>query len=358
MTNSMAPEHVSPLQGVYAGSMVRYLAVRTDKQRRPFVLRELQSGRLRQGRGWRPEHDLRLLRQKLSAGATLAEEEGSVWRNRRLLDTEPDGTRAGDMLVLPNLPEQGRWLLARVTGPYHFEFPPEQEAGRDYGHIVPVEVVRLPEGDLGVIEADNEHVHGGLRASMQARSRLWSVDRWKEPIDRLLSLLAQGVHLSAPAPPEHHNRGFAEDMRRAAWSSIRTHFHGAKFEGLVVALFEKLYPDASVDHIGGAGEQGADLLVTTRDVLGFETKIAVQVKMYEGTHDDLGALDQLRTARRMHQVDAGVVVSTATTLSERFEAERAALEKEMPVRVLYGLELTNLLLTHLVGTASVEESNA
>ncbi len=339
--------------------MPRYLAVRTDKQRRSFILRELQAGRLRQGWGWKPEHDLRLLRQKLSGGATLSGEEAAVWRNRRLLDTEPDGVRLGDVLVLPNLPEQGRWLLARVKGPYTFELPLEQEGvGKDYGHIVPVEVIRSPGDALGVVEADNEHVHGGLRASMRSQSRLWSVDRWKDSIENLLRLLAEGTRPDPSPAPDERVRSFANELRVAAWKAIRARFHGAEFEELIVRLFERLYPDASVEHIGGAGEHGADLLVTTRDILGFETKIAVQVKMYEGTHDDTGALDQLRTARRVHQVDVGVVVSTAEKLSERFERERAALEKEFPTRVLYGAELTNLLLAHVVGGLGLEGVSA
>lgn len=56
----------------------------------------------------------------------------------------------------------------------------------------------------------------------------------------------------------------------------------------------------------------------------------------------------------MHQVDAGVIVSTAEKLSERFEQERAALEKELPTRVLYGAELTNLLLVHVVGAGGLD----
>lgn len=335
--------------------MTRYLAVRTDKQRRDFILRELRAGRLRQGWGWRPEHDLRLLRQKLSSGQPLSKDEESAWRNRRLLDTEPDGLQPGDVVVLPNLPEQGRWLLARVEGPYRFEFPPEHEGvGRDYAHIVPVKLACLPGDQLGVVEADHEHVHGGLRGSMRSMSRSWSVDPWKSSIEHLLSLIAQGHVPNTASPPEVRIQTFVHEMREATWRAIRARFHGAEFEVLIVRLFERLYPGATISHIGGAGERGADLLVTTRDVLGFETKIAVQVKMYQGTHDDLEALEQLRTARLHHQATAGVVVSTAERLSERFEEARTQLETEMPVRVLHGLELTTLLLAHLAGTEALD----
>lgn len=103
--------------------MRRYLVVRHDRRRSEFIQRELAQGRLRQGWGWKPEHDLRLMRQKITSGAKLTEEERSVWRNRRLLDTESDGLKLDDIVIIPNIPNQGQWVFVRVTGPYRYEPP-------------------------------------------------------------------------------------------------------------------------------------------------------------------------------------------------------------------------------------------
>ncbi|MBK8695334.1 MAG: hypothetical protein IPN17_24445 [Deltaproteobacteria bacterium] len=97
--------------------MRRYVVVRTDRNRAAFILREFEQGRLRQGWGWLPTQDLRLLRAKLNAHQKLTGEEAAAWRNRRLLNTEPDGLKPGDVVVVPNLLPQGHWVLARVAGP-------------------------------------------------------------------------------------------------------------------------------------------------------------------------------------------------------------------------------------------------
>lgn len=76
--------------------MPRYFVVRTDKRRAAFIRKELEAGRLRQGWGWQPEQDIRLIRRKLDEGGSLTAEETAAWRNRRLLDTERDGLKLGD----------------------------------------------------------------------------------------------------------------------------------------------------------------------------------------------------------------------------------------------------------------------
>ena len=83
----------------------RYLVIRTDRTRRDFILRELEQSRLRQGWGWKRDHDLRLLAQQFRS-RKLSDEEARVWRNRRLLETEPDGLKKGDVIVIPSSPSR------------------------------------------------------------------------------------------------------------------------------------------------------------------------------------------------------------------------------------------------------------
>jgi hypothetical protein len=114
-------------------------------------------------------------------------------------------------------------------------------------------------------------------------------------------------------------------------------------------LFECIYKDGRVEHWGGAGEKGADLIVFTRDPLGIEYKIAVQVKLHEGTEDDTKALSQIKQAREYHKVDAGVVVTTAELMSETFQVRREELEEELgiDIRVVDRDEFVELVMAHL-----------
>nr|MBK7067910.1 restriction endonuclease [Deltaproteobacteria bacterium] len=138
-------------------------------------------------------------------------------------------------------------------------------------------------------------------------------------------------------------------MREAAWKAVRERYHGAQFEQLVLKLFQGIYVGGRVEHWGGRNERGADLIVFTQDPLGLEFKIAVQVKLHEGVDDDTRALEQIAQARKAHWVDAGVIVTTATDTSERFEARRAALEEELgiDIKVIDRDEFTVLLMEHL-----------
>jgi hypothetical protein len=327
-----------------------YLAVRTDREHQKFLMSELEAGRLRQGWGYDGCQDLRKLVKKVEADKTLNEDEEDSWRNRRLLDSEPDGVKPGDILVLPNLPTSGMWVLARVAGPYSFAISTEKSgAGADYGHIVAVKPVRDAEGRIVAIDPHNENVDARLRSTMTCRSRMWSLDGYADAVDRLMTAIEGGVDTRTPEPEAKKVQGFFDSIRDAAWKSISTRFQGAEFEKLVHELFQRIYIGGKVEHTGGRGEHGADLIVFTRDALGLEYKVAVQVKLHEETHDDTTALEQVAEARKVHRVDAGVVVTTAENTSDRFDRRVAKLADELgiDIRVITRDEFVELVLAHL-----------
>ncbi len=330
--------------------MRRYVVVRTDKGRSSFILREFEQGRLRQGWGWSPSQDLRLLRAKLNAGQKLSADEAAAWRNRRLLDAEPDGLKVGDVVVVPNLPSQGCWIIARVSGPYTYA-PPEADAkvGTDYAHVVAVAPIRTPDGKLAVVDPDNANVDARLRSTMRNLSRMWSIDALGAAVEKIIAAAEGGSDVLTIEPETTKQASVFEAVREAAWKAIRARYHGAQFEQLVLTLFRGIYAGGRVEHWGGRSEQGADLIVFTQDPLGLEFKIAVQVKLHEGVDDDTHALDQIARARKAHRVDAGVVVTTAGEISKRFEERRAALEEELgiDINVIDRDELTVLLMEHL-----------
>lgn len=334
--------------------MTRYLVIRTDKQRAQFIAKELEQGRLRQGWGWKPEQNLRSIRVKLDAGSALTQEEAAAWRNRRLLDTEWNGLKPGDTVIIPNQPRQGCWLLARVVGPYRYEQPqPDALAGTDYSHVVPVELVRTKDGRPAVVEADNVHVDARLRASMRSMSRMWSLDAQGDKIERLISAIALGEDTSVPQPEELKFGALSAEIVEAAWLGIRARYKGAEFERLVLRVLGAVYPE--VQHRGGPGEKGADIIAVAHDSLGMEYKIAVQVKLHEGEERDPHSLDQIERARIAHRVDAGIVVTTATGFSADYLDYHAELEARLgiDVKLMNRSEFVRLLLAHL-GSPSQE----
>jgi hypothetical protein len=337
--------------------MRRYAVVRTDRNVASFVLSELEQGRFRQGWGYRASQDLRAIRKKLEAGQPLDQDERASWRNRRLLDSEPDGLKAGDIIITPNLPEQGRWLILRVgEGGYRFEpgaHRVEYGDGYDYAHVVPVTPIRDRSDKIAVVEADNEHVDARLRSTMKSRSRMWSIDWLSREVDALVQAIEAGRDTTRVQPDADKMKALAEAVHASAWKQIESRYQAAELERLVERLMARIYrngaQDGTVERWGGPKEDGADLIVFTQDPLEIEYKVGVQVKRYEGVHDDLGALEQMKRARQVHRIDGGVIVTTASDTSERFEKRRQELQAELgiDIRIITRREFVELVLRHI-----------
>lgn len=118
--------------------------MRTNRYIAEWVWSEVQAGRLRQGWGSQPKQELNLLRHRREQGEPMDPDDDLAWPNRRMLSDEPDGIQIGDLVLTPHLPREWRWSVLRVVGPYRFEISPERG---DYGHILPVEVIRADLAD-------------------------------------------------------------------------------------------------------------------------------------------------------------------------------------------------------------------
>ena len=329
----------------------RYIVFRTDRTQREFIFKEIEQGRLRQAWGWKPEHDLRILERHVRSGKSLTDDDARAWRNRRMLDTEPDGMRRGDVVVIPNLPEMGRWIVARVSGtPYAFApIVARGREGADYGHVVAVEAVRGPNGKIGVVEPENAHVDPVLRTSIRRVSRLASIDSVGTSVDALIAAIESGKDTATPEPEAQKAAQFFGAVREAAWKHIQLKYRSGELEHLVRRLFACVYDGARVERWGGASERGTDLLVFTRDHLGLEYKIAVQLKHHDGIHEDRRTLEQMELARELYSVDAGIIMTTAEGVSDVFEEKRAALEGKLGIdlHVIARDEFVELVMKHL-----------
>lgn len=246
-------------------------------------------------------------------------------------------------------------MIARVAGPYRYEPPlAVDDVGKDYAHVVPVEVVKDTDGHMAAVEADNVHVDARLRASMRSMSRMWSLDTQGDKVERIIAAIGRGEDTSVAQPEEHKFRELSAEITEAAWRGIKARYKGAELEKLVMRVLKEVYP--SIEHRGGPAEKGADLIALTRDGLGLEYKVAVQVKLHEGEEHDVHSLAQIKRAKEAHGIDAGIVLTTATSLSEGYSNRRDELEAELriDIRVIRRNEFVRLLLAHL-GTPGEEE---
>ena len=326
--------------------MTRYWVVRTDKAKTDYIAAELAQGRLGQGWGWDDEQDLRVVVAAHRDGRLLTESQKSAWsHNRRLLETEPDGVNAGDLVVLPHQPKHGFWSLVRVAGPYRWEHPTELNsyAMPDYGHILAVEPV-----SLRPIHPFEDAVSARLRQTMHVLSCMWNIDSLGPDVEELALACAKGTE--TPPPSVDRLPKVLSAVEAATWEALQKQFHGAEFERPCVLLLEALYGDGNVEHTGGSGERGADAIVTHEDPLGVSHRLAVQIKMWSWDADSTRPLDQIRQAYGDYEgITGGVILSTSERVSERFDEHRRKLEGELriPIRVVLRQELVRLFVAHL-----------
>jgi hypothetical protein len=337
-------EHGAGRVSMGVGDQGRCWAMRVDHwAASAFLWDELQAGRLRQGWGHKPEQDLRVIAEALARSETLTTDQQRCWRgNRRLLGTEPDALKVGDMMLVPHLPNYGVWSLVRVAGDYRFDV----HAGtKDYGHVLPVDLISRHRA----VHPHEKSSSAPLRRSMRARQRLWSLDAFRGELAALEADLAAGAPVPKALNPFEEMLRSARD---ALWTTIQKRFQGHELELPCVRLLEAIYGKGSVEHTGGCAEKGADAVVTHIDELGLSHCIVVQMKMWDGEASSLHPLDQIRQAVASRDlVTGGVVLSTAKRSTADFEATRARLEAELgiPVRTIWRDELLTLFLRHLPG---------
>jgi hypothetical protein len=324
---------------------MRYWVMRVDhKNARAFIWAELKAGRLRQGWGYQSDQDIGIIAARRKKGAKLSEEQRDAWRgNRRMLPSESDSIQHDDIVLVPHVPHDRHWSVARVVGSYRFQIP---EKPVDYGHILPVELIshETPVSFLA------NGVAAGLRQTMRNMSRLWNIDHLGADVNAIVKALAQPKKNGLSAGKLDRLADLLTSLEDHGWDRLKHHYQGAEFEAPCIRLLEALYGEGNVEHTGGKNERGADAICSYLDPLGVPHRVAVQIKMWTWEADWTRPLEQIRKAVDSYDgITAGVILSTSEKVTAKFEAERIKLEKKLgvPVRVLLRRDLLRLFMRHL-----------
>ena len=347
----------------------RYWAMRTDeKHNRELLWRELQAGRLRQGWGYHPSQDLRTVVAAAEAGQPLTPEQEATRRHWKMLTTREGGIKPGDWILVPNLPEPGKFVIVEVTGDYYYDPVTLSEKedvnglGQDYGHVLPVKIL-TPEG----IHKGARGVDAGLRRSFRSQSRLWSLDKYADAIEEIAKAYLEGLPLSEPYGSENRMKDaveaaigkIREPLEEELLSNFSKRFGAAEWEKVIAKALENLYPGSVVKPTGGPNEQGADIVLEIPnwiDPQGGPWKVLVQVKNYEG---EMGpeAIGQLEQAFHAYSEEGSrepvlllAVLTTAEKASEEAREAAMTLEQKLkvPVRIVLREDLKELLAKGLV----------
>jgi Restriction endonuclease len=340
----------------------RYWAIRTDKDNKALLLGELRNGRLRQGWGYEPTQDLRLIQAEISKGGNWWERLSSAQREvlpqLRMLATSQDSIQVGDWAVVPNLPEHGEFLVAEVAGSYQYDplvlstDRDVNELGRDYGHILPVRLLT----DRGINKYAAE-VDARIRSTLKTPMRMWNVDYCGESLEMLLESYKAGTDVTTPKSGEARLAKAWETALSHAVSALRerlgpeldSRFQAAEWEEPIKMVLQRLYPEADVRWVAGPRESGADVIVQIPNHFGgLPWLIVVQVKNYQG---EIGpaVLTQLRNAHGRYGTEGKllclVVMTTAEKASAgwRNAADELSQELSVPIEMVLRERMMKIL---------------
>jgi hypothetical protein len=272
--------------------MPGYWAIRSDKDNQALLLAELQAGRLRQGWGYYANQDLHILQGEAARDGNwwdkLTDDQKAAWGNFRMLGASDDSVRVGDVILVPNLPEYGYFMLVRVTGPYRYEPLPLAEEydvndlGQDYGHILPVEIL-TPEG----INKHAADVDASIRSTLRTPMRMWNLGRYSEAIERLITATEEGADTTTPTTGEGRLATAwesalsvaSETLNQQLGGQLDANFQAAEWEEPIKLVLQSLYPKSEIIWTAGRYENGADIVLKIPDHFGgaFHTTLGVRI---------------------------------------------------------------------------------
>ncbi len=316
-------------------------ALKGDADWCDVVFSSLQKGEGRFGWSYVESADIRKLKQRIDTDGweSLSQEEKDCYQ-AFLLDF-----KTGDYVVYINLPEWGKCTVAKVTGEYQWRFEDE-----DFNHRFPVDP-----STVYVFDRNDASVHPALRSRLKLQGRWWRI-YVKDEFAELLEVLKKGV---APTQrtPEANLRFLSKEIQPFLLNITQRIHHthpNYDLECLLAEVFKKIPGVIDVKWQGGAGDHGADIIVTFDGGLpipGLEKQsvLVVQVKSYEGDHWDTRAIEDIkRSFEHYPEANMGLIISTANSITTTVEKELDILREESgkPVSLLVGPDVAAFLLRY------------
>ena len=303
------------------------------------VLSSLRNGEGRFGWSYIPEGDLNLLRDKIEKGGFNA-----------LSDVEKDcnqsfllSLKENDYVVYINVPEWGKCTIARVAGPYRWEFK-----DTDFNHRFPVD----PDS-VFVFDRNDEIVHPSLTARLKLQGRYWRI-YLQEEFENLVKELKLGS--GGKKRTQKTNLAFLAQEMKPHLADITKAIHRTHpnycLEELIAETFKNIAGVKEVKLQGGAGDHGADVLVVFESgipIPGLQQQrtCVIQVKSFTGEHwDTRAAIDIKRAINHYPEAEYGLIVSTASASTEALEKALDDVRDETgkSVSLLIGADVAAFLL--------------
>jgi len=297
--------------------------------------------------GWSYEEnlDLKVLKDKPNSKCTPAELE--AWQKAGfLLKIQP-----GDWIVHVNIPEYGKCIAGKVKGNYYFDL--KSEFG-DFANCFQLE---------NVIEFDRNApaISPYISRRLKLMGSHWQIYNEKEFEESIARVRENGgsADYSVDKSALGLQRDFAQNELSRITELIHKNYPGKDLERLALQLIEKI-PNVENVKDNGSGwktDYGADLIITFNSGIpdlnfGQQKSVIVQVKSFEGTHDDRTCVDQLRTAynkfhNELDNIAAEILFTTGNPTGGLQSAiDELSKELDIPVSIIGGGDVAKLFLKY------------
>ena len=289
----------------------------------------------------------------------------SVKPNLRMLEV-----KAGDIILIPRLPEWGFVLVAEATEDwddgYQFEIDEKLITegwlgeGGDFGH-------KFPAKQLTYFNPHNKHVDSSIRRTLKCRGRFWNLDglgKFVEKLrdkthDELTSYEDRKKRFKNVVSEQIRFENIGEKIR----DGLSSKFQGEGWEYGLVAGLKALFPNYKVTREGGKAEakHGTDVLITMPGLLeGRQYGIAIQVKDWQGIAGGggvKGAIEQIKKVgeewKKSDESEVIEIVEKILVITEaKLEEGQGESLEEGGVRILYGEEFKRLLFRMALAIAA------
>ncbi|MBN4054920.1 restriction endonuclease [Acidimicrobium ferrooxidans] len=328
----------------------RLFVFRTHDASKEWLWGELQAGRLHQGWG---ELGMELVRNSvhLEEEKWIAGYSDSARKHWNFDPPRDAGSKrfrilqrlleiqAGDVVVIPKMPEWRHFTVARVEHGYQFdEAAPEDRGGQgDFRHFITVDTTSVRHFSY-TSSPDARAISGKFRAYQAAINNVWSEDV-RTATQRLLERDSD----STIREPADLFREMLKPAMREALEQLRQ-LPPLDLEKLVGRLFEGQGYEVLATHRYDRDGGDADLILGAKLPLleqYIDLPIYVQVKQKHGhdPEDTIGVKQLLKIAS-----DAPTSIKVLASTADDFSEECQALAEENGVTLIGGAELVRLLV--------------
>ena len=314
-----------------------------------FVKSEISKGRLRQGWGDSTSDltDTPLEKWVKSKSDAKPNEDdykyyASKYKNLvKMLDI-----KAGDILIIPKVPDYNTFTVCRASGGYTFT-EPQWFDGNDYYHTIPIDSDSIREFNYHANEKC-KIIHAKFRAYQSPVNRVWNEDVI-QAVNKLISIDSVISELSTADIVKE----IKDDIFKTSAIDRFRNLGNRETEKMVQLIFEKLgyefIGSNSYDREGGDADlifadnsfgELMDAGINSSEISG---KVFVQVKNKYGTdNDDVKGVKQLIQRTENENAAAKILISTA----DKFTSECIQLANRNNILLINAKGFLNLLFRY------------